>query len=252
MGKKNELVEQGEALPAFYSDMAADANIGFENVTAKDVAIPYLKILQALSPELRGQTKVPGAEEGLVMNTVTSQFMREFRVVPCAFKKSYVEWTPREQGGGLVTEHADDQILAKTKKNERGQDMLANGNLIVTTAYHYVLVLGESGFERAVIAMSSTQLKKSRRWLGQMMGLQIKVGDKSFTPPPFSHSYHVTTGMETKDANSWFGWIINEPKLIENKELYEMAKKFGQDVTAGMVKVGTPPADGEASEEVPY
>lgn len=249
---KKEIAVKEESLPAFYNDMAADANMGFENVTAKDVAIPYLKILQALSPELRGQTKVPGAEEGLVMNTVTSQFMREFRVVPCAFKKSYVEWTPREQGGGLVMEHADDQILTKTTKNERGQDVLANGNLIVTTAYHYVLILSEGGFERAVMAMSSTQLKKSRRWLGQMMALQVKVGDKSFTPPPFSHSYHVTTGMETKDTNSWFGWIINEPKLIEEKALYEAAKKFGQDVTAGTVKVSAPPVDGEASEEMPY
>lgn len=255
MSKKNEVAVQQPNLPvAFADDMMADAGLGFENVSANDVAIPYLKILQALSPELRGQTKVPGAEEGLIMNTVTTQLMKEFRVIPCAFKKSYVEWTPREAGGGLVKEHADESILASTKKNERNQDVLPNGNLIVTTAYHYVLVLTEGGFERAVMAMSSTQLKKSRRWLGQMMSLQIKVGDKSFTPPPFSHSYHVATGMETKDSNSWFGWIINDPVLVNDKNLYETAKKFGQDVSAGLVKVTAPPQEGVvgADSEVPY
>lgn len=255
MSKKNEVAVQQPNLPvAFADDMMADAGLGFENVSANDVAIPYLKILQALSPELRGQTKVPGAEEGLIMNTVTTQLMKEFRVIPCAFKKAYVEWTPREAGGGLVKEHADESILASTKKNERNQDVLPNGNLIVTTAYHYVLVLTEGGFERAVMAMSSTQLKKSRRWLGQMMSLQIKVGDKSFTPPPFSHSYHVATGMETKDSNSWFGWIINDPVLVNDKNLYETAKKFGQDVSAGLVKVTAPPQEGvvDADSEVPY
>jgi hypothetical protein len=255
MSKKNEVAVKQESLPvAFAADMAADAGMGFENVTAKDVAIPYLKILQALSPELRGATKVPGAEEGLVINTVTGQLMKEFRVVPCAFKKSYVEWTPREAGGGLVREHLDENILNQTKKNERGQDVLPNGNLIVTTAYHYVLVVSEGGFERALIAMSSTQLKKSRRWLGQMMSLQVKVGDKTFTPPPFSHSYHVATGMETKDTNSWYGWIINDPSMIEDRSLYDAAKKFGADVSAGLVKVSEPPADGHASgaDDVPY
>jgi hypothetical protein len=255
MSKKNEVaVKEEQPLVAFADDMMADAGLGFENVSANDVAIPYLKILQALSPELRGVTKVAGAEEGLIINTVTGQLMKEGRVIPCAFKKSYVEWTPREAGGGLVKEHTDEKILEKTKKNERGQDVLPNGNLIVTTAYHYVMVVSDGGFERALLAMSSTQLKKSRRWLGQMMSLQVKMGDRSFTPPPFSHSYHVGTGMETKDTNSWYGWLINDPVMITDKGLYEAAKKFGSDVTAGLVKVSEPPAEGAPTGEadVPY
>jgi hypothetical protein len=256
MVKKTEVaVVQPGALVAFADDMMADAGLGFENVSANDVAIPYLKVLQALSPELRGVTKIAGAEEGLIINTVTGVLMKEVRVIPCAFKKSYVEWTPREAGGGLVKEWTDEKILEKTKKNERNQDVLANGNLIVTTAYHYVLVLSEGGFERALIAMSSTQLKKSRRWLGQMMALQVKVGDKSFTPPPFSHSYHLGSGMETKDANSWYGWLINDPTMVQDRNVYEAAKKFGQDVTAGLVKVAEPPADAPTTageEDVPY
>lgn len=255
MSKKEVAVAASTQLAAFADDMMADAGLGFENVSANDVAIPYLKVLQALSPELRGVTKIAGAEEGLIINTVTGQLMKEARIIPCAFKKSYVEWTPREAGGGLVKEHTDEKILEKTKKNERNQDVLPNGNLIVTTAYHYVLVLADGGFERALIAMSSTQLKKSRRWLGQMMALQVKVGDKSFTPPPFSHSYHVGTGMETKDANSWYGWLINDPTMVQDRNIYEAAKKFGADVTAGLVKVAEPPADAPTTpgdDDVPY
>lgn len=253
MSKTDVVKKEAAGLPAVAMDFAADAMMGFENVTAKDVAIPYLKILQALSPELRGVTKVPGAEEGMVMNTVTNQMMSNFRVIPCAFRKSYVEWTPREAGGGLVREHDDDSILSQTKKNERGQDVLPNGNLIVTTAYHYVLVVTESGVERAVMAMSSTQLKKSRRWLGQQMAIQVKVGDKTFTPPPFSHTYHVATSMETKDTNSWFGWVINDPQMVTDKDLYETAKKFGNDVLAGLVKISEPPVEGQVhAEDTPY
>ena len=50
--EKGEVTEKkatGVAVPSFFED---DAGAGFEHVTAEDLTVPRLKILQALSPEV--------------------------------------------------------------------------------------------------------------------------------------------------------------------------------------------------------
>ena len=51
---KSQVVEKKEAgLPAnLISEMATDSGLGLTNVTADDMQIPFLRILQALSPQL--------------------------------------------------------------------------------------------------------------------------------------------------------------------------------------------------------
>ena len=42
--------------------------------------------------------------------------------------------------------------------------------------------------------------------------------------------------------------------MVQDRGIYDAAKKFGQDVTAGLVKVAEPPADAPAAgeDDVPY
>ena len=51
---KAQVVNKKEAgLPAnLISEMATDSGLGLSNVTADDMQIPFLRILQALSPQL--------------------------------------------------------------------------------------------------------------------------------------------------------------------------------------------------------
>lgn len=240
----NELEVKNENLPVaadMMNDLLADSqvNTGFETVGKDDIAIPFISILQALSPQLRGETKIKGAEEGDFFHTVAGRaFKGPVKIIPCAYQKSFVEWVPREQGGGLVAQHDSEEILKQTKKNEKNQDVLPNGNHIVTTAYHYCLLVNDNEtFERVVLSMTSTQLKKSRRWLSQAMGIMIDIGNgKKIRPPMFSHTYEATTVIETKDKKSWYGWTIGSPSMIKQADLYKAAKQFHDEVTKGLVK----------------
>ena len=236
---------QDDLSMALFND--SQTGSGFEGMTAKDVALPFIHLLQALSPQLRGASKVEGAAEGKFLNSVNQEVIPSpFQFVPVAFKKANVEWKPLR--GGYVQEHLSDDILAKTKKNEKGQDILENGNLIAPTAYHFGLLLRPDGtFSRALIALTSTQLKKSRRWNQQMMALQLKTQDgKLFTPPTFSHSYSVKSVEETKDQNTWQGWDFSSPKLITDPQVYKEAKRFHADCLAGLVQVTSPGENAEA------
>ena len=53
----------------------ADADKGSQNMTQDDLALPFLKVLGQLSPEInkRDGKYVEGAEPGMILNTVTNE-----------------------------------------------------------------------------------------------------------------------------------------------------------------------------------
>ena len=124
--------EVGEAIDLFQ----ADSGVGLENVEAGDMAIPFIALLQALSPQVKKKT-LEGAEDGMFMNTVTSKLYEKLHVIPCAFSKAWVEWVPREKGGGFVAQHTTDELMLQTTRDDKKRDILPNGNSLVQTAYHY-------------------------------------------------------------------------------------------------------------------
>jgi hypothetical protein len=238
--------EKSTALALSMEDMGADAGGGFEGVTAKDVTVPYLAILQSGSPQVKkgDPAQIPGAAEGDIFNTASKEVYKEgLRLIPCAFQKRYVEWVDRDQGGGFVASHADEAILSQTTKDDKGKARLANGNVIVTTAYHYVLVLRPDGsFYPAIMAMASTQLKKSRDWIGLMQGLKIKTSRGPVTPATYSHSYKCGTTTQKNNFGTWQGWDLSAPAMLESNDLYAVAKAFSQSVNEGTVKAADPVA----------
>jgi hypothetical protein len=73
--------------------------------------IPSIKIIQSLSPErLSDDDKyISGAQEGMLFHSETRQLWDGkdgLTVVPLEVRKSYVEWIPRNQGGGFVASYA--------------------------------------------------------------------------------------------------------------------------------------------------
>lgn len=253
----NDIVAQENKLPIaadYLDELAQDSGKGFDGVTSADIAIPYYSILQAMSPQVkRGPSQIIGAEEGDIFNTVTQEFAKGdagIIVIPCVFQKCWVEWTPRDSGGGFIQQHQSDEIMKQTTKDAKNNNVLPNGNHIVETAYHYVIRVHEEGsLERAIISMTSTQLKSSRRWMATQMGLQINVNGRMINPPPYSHQYVLTTTMLQKDSNTWAGWNIGKATMITNGDVYRAAKKFADDIRQGLVKVSAPEPEHTGSND---
>jgi hypothetical protein len=220
-------------------DFSVDAGAGLENITQEDLVIPRLKLAQALSPQVQKHegTFIEGINVGDIFNTVSNEFWsgeKGITVVPVAYKRVFLEWGP-ERGGGLIATYDDPAILQQCTKNDRYQDILPNGNQIQTTANHYVTQLTELSFTPVMIAMTGTQLKKSKRWNSMMASLKIKGSDgKLFTPATFSHKYKLTAVPESNDSGSWYGWNVTNLGLLEDKDvdIYNSAKEFGTTVNA--------------------
>ena len=236
-----------------------DAGKGLSNLGSDDLSIPFLLILQDTNDEVkkRHAKYIEGAESGMMFNTLTKQLYdgeQGLQVVPCAYKRELIEWMDRGKGTGApVNFHTiSSNILSQTTRDDQNKDRLNNGNYIEDTANHFVLILNKDGtYDQALIAMSRTQRKISKRWNSLMLGLKLKGKNGMFNPPSYSHVYKLTSFADSNDQGTWFGWEVNRVGPVESQELYETAKNFAESVDKGEVKVKHEEESMDA-EQTPY
>ena len=218
----------------------ADANQGTQNISQEDLALPFLKILGQLSPEVnkRDGKYVEGAEPGKIINTVTNALYDTINVIPVFYKRQYIEWQDRGttgSGAPVAIHDANSDIVNQTTRGKDYKDRLPNGNYLDNTASHFVLTVGDNP-STALISMKSTQLKVSRKWNSMMMGIKMQGKNGLFTPPTYSHIYKLSTTQMSNDKGTWFGWDVSKVGPVENADLYGTAKTFAESVGKGEVQ----------------
>lgn len=235
-------------------ELRADAGRGMQNMTANDLAMPIIRVLQSNSPQCKRSegAYIAGAVDGTLFNNVTNEIFDGalgIKVVPIFWEKVYLEWKPNR--GGFAGLHPVDTPLkdqATMKADEQGKMLLTlpNGNTLSETNQHYVFVIKEDGsFEPAVISMSSSQLKTSRIWGSLMKKVFVTddkgalVMDRSGAPIPtasFYATYKLTTKVTTRDKNSWYVFSV-EPAGKTPATIYRLAREFETAVSSGKVTV---------------
>jgi hypothetical protein len=220
----------------------ADANAGSQNITQDDLALPFLKVLGQLSPEVnkRNGKYVEGAEPGMILNTVSNEIYdgsKGIEVLPVFYKRQLVEWQDRgeSKGAPVAIHEATSDIMSKTTRDKSYKDRLPNGNYIENTANHFVVLLGQTP-TTALISMKATQLKISRKWNSMMMGIKMQGAKGLFTPPTYSHIYRLKTVQMSNDKGTWFGWDVAKVGPVTDKSVYEIAKNFAERVGKGEVE----------------
>jgi hypothetical protein len=245
-------------------DFAADQGMGMEGADKSSFAIPFISMLQGLSPQIE---TVDGAKPGLFINNITNELAKELLVVPCAYQRRYIRWAPRSAGGGYKGELSP--IDVETGKvpgltmvngvylmdvpagvtnpfDAKGAPLYDH---LADTRNHFILVQSAEGnWQPALLSLSSTQIKKSKRWMSRIQGIEMRDAQgRVFNPPSFSHIYRMKAVKESNDKGEWWGIDINMERAVDNAELYTKAKKFHSDVIAGAVEVSTPPAASDAT-----
>ena len=234
----NQVAEKKEGALATVN-FEADAYQGAQNISQEDLALPFLKVLGQLSPEVnkRDAKHVEGAEPGKIINTVTNELFDEIQIVPCHYKRQYIEWQDRgtSTGAPVAIHEADSDIISQTSRGKDYKDRLPNGNYLDNTAQHFVLAVGKTP-QTALISMKGTQLKVSRKWNSMMMGIKMQGKNGLFTPPTYSHIYNLKTVQMSNDKGTWFGWDVTKVGPVTDKNIYDMAKNFATSVGKGEVQ----------------
>lgn len=192
------------------------AGSGFENQTSDDYAIPFLNILQALSPQLQPDAGNDHLKQGMVFNSVTGDYFAGkdgIVFIPATTQHEFIEFKPREAGGGFVGRHAIDSAVvsaAKAASTEFGNYTTPEGNeLIETYAVYGVQVLPDGSTMMAVLAFSGSKIKKYKAWQTKAKTIQIALPDGRRIPAPlWAHRYRLKTVSEKNSKGQFYNWDI--------------------------------------------
>lgn len=247
-------VKAGGALALL--NFEADAGAGLEGADKDSFAVPFLVMLQGLSPQVQ-EGLVEGAKAGMMINTITNEMSTSIDVVPCAFKRTFLRWTPRDEGGGFKGEYSPAIVegfikdgLAKEVIDEKGgRHLMYDGDELKDTRVHYVLMLTDNGPKPIILSMSSTQIKHSRKWLTRIGDIKLpRANGEKYTPASYSHVYKLRSVKESNNKGTWYGFDINIVGPVTEPAVYEHAKKFHEQFVKGSVKANFEQTGGAADD----
>jgi hypothetical protein len=233
--KSQEVAEAPESSMVVAGERpGSGAGRGSENVTAQDLTIPRVDVLQALSPQIKKNDPeyIEGAEQGDIFNTVTGDlYGGQIYFIPCYYRKEWVIWKLRKEGGGLVAV-CDTQVEAAETMKQMGLD--ESKHEVVDTAQHFGLVVRDDGqVDEAVLSLSKTKMKVSRRinTMARMAG-----GDT------FESIYKIESVEDSNDQGDF--WNLKVSRLgWASEELYQRAEKLYDAVAEGRKDVAREEAE---------
>lgn len=237
MSKKPEttaMATQISGVQESMPDWLKKGNAGSEDVTAKDMVLPRVDVIQALSPQIKKSDPafIPGAEQGKLFNTVTGEIYGDsVTFIPVMFRKEYVVWKLRKAGGGFCG-----AFKSEAEANEAVVSMVNPADYeAVESHQHFAILLTEHGPEEAVFSMTKSKLKVSRA-LNTLV--QIAGVDR------FAKAYRLDAVEATSDKGDF--WSLKaHPAGFVSQDLY----KRGQDLY-DMIKEGAADVDRNSGETV--
>ena len=204
--------------------------MGTENLD-EGSAMPFIRILQDLSPQLKPNKDeyVEGSKAGdLFFNKTKALLDNPVAMIPVYTTALYTEWVPRSKGGGFVGSHPLSVVgnPLYEKGRERQYDEWLGDNELRYTSYWFVLINVNGVWEEAMIPFTSSQLKVSRKLTSDINRFRYEA-DTSIVPPLFAQKWELSTVMETsKNNDDYWNFEIKSPSVLDfesDEDLLELA-----------------------------
>jgi hypothetical protein len=224
---------------------------------SSEMQIPFVRVAQSLSPQLNKKKPeyIEGLSNGDAYNNLTNQMWSGetgLLVIPCFQTTKYLEFVPRESGGGFRGEiAASDPVLQRTSRNG-SKEILPSGNELVKADQHFCLIVDEEGMTQpVVIDMKSTQLKVSRRWKTNinMQKMKNPKTGEIIIPPVYATMWRLTTSEESNDKGDFYNWSVERVGIVEDRNLRLEAKNFRESIMRGAVKAQSENSSGSQSHD---
>ena len=257
-------IQKKQDTPLAIIDYGDDAGAGYENQSAADMAMQFVNVLQKMSPQLEESDGlfIEGAKEGDLYNTVTNELLPQgTEFIPGITEHVYVEWIPRDEGGGFVARHAmDSPLVVKAKANYKfGEWKTDGGNDLIETFYIYgVLVMDGGQLIPAVIAFAKTKIKVYKGWNTKIRAFQVILEDgRRQTPPLFAHRVALGSVNDSNPKGKFknlslapAGGSLTNSLITQDDARYLAARKVRDMVKGGTAKVDFDQQNGPAGEVV--
>ncbi len=230
MGKSKAQVAKEEAAKeaAKLEFLEAQSGVGFEGIGAEDFQIPFLRILQPLSPQVDEDADeyVSGAKSGMFANTVNNRlYGTTINVIPLMYKKIWLEWAPHR--GGLVGRHEPGSIPVNKDKFSSWKAVSDSEEPNDIAEHHVFYVIAAEHPEEGpmVFSLWSSGIKHARNWNTQIMMTKLPSGNRA---PFFSSVWKLETVRNKNDAGIWYQ--IGERKSMIERVRFITQEEYSQIV----------------------
>jgi hypothetical protein len=200
-------------------DITTVAGQGTENLDSGSSALPFIRILQDLSPQLKSQKEeyVEGSKSGDLFFAKTQSIIDQpAEIIPCYTKSIYTEWVPRSKGGGFKGNHPLTIVSnpAYEKGRERQYDEWLGENELKFTTYWFVMLKVNDNWEQAVIPFTSSQLRVSRKLTSDIN--RFRYDGMDVQPPLYAQAWQLKSVLETsKNGDDYFNFEFIEPRVLD-------------------------------------
>lgn len=241
---------------------------GFEHMTQADFKVPFVNVLQAKSPQAEeGNPKqIAGAKAGTLINSVTQQMFdgkTGIVVIPVHSIHQFLEWIPRDDGGGLVNvfDWQAPEVLAAKKAaggKKFGKIKIGDNNDLVESFNVFALLEFEDQRVPIVLPFSSSQIAPYQMWMTSAKS-QTKMGEDNVRRPRalWSHRYRITTSFQQNKKGTWFKMAVSfeggdaeKARIAEDDPITQEAKDFRSLLLSGAVQANFDSAQRDEAETV--
>lgn len=214
MGKFNTgKGEKQVMLPKFNEK---DTMEGFEDITQETMAIPFIRILQRLSPQLDKQKPeyIEDAEEGYFFNTVTKHiYGTSLSCIVLKFEHIYIEWRPDR--GGFVGWHTPENAERLSVDMTFGKWKTKEGNLLQESYVYMLLIEGHEEESIVVLPLASSMIKTAREW-NRLMATHIMSNGKKAMP--YYLTWNLQTEYRSNEKGNWYVPRVSFVHYINDKQ----------------------------------
>lgn len=201
----------------------ADAKKFREGIDKGAASLPFLGILQGLSPQVQRGTPgyVEGAAPGRIFNSVTKELYDSVDVSVLRMTHTYCWWVKREEGGGFKGEEPsspalDEEFQELWKRRDEKNRCITKDGLEMTDHRNFIVTLFRTPPKTnipVVISMTKSQLREARNWIYNLIADSVQNNLQS-------EIWTLSTTLVKRKENSWYVWQVRHKERHHVAALY--------------------------------
>jgi hypothetical protein len=224
----SEIITTKANMPAIYSGADDD----FKDMRQRDMIMPNLRLMQALSPLVTEDAAKSGDFADVSTKTVIIPKESKKFVVPLIFWLEWIEWNPNRKAAKdqRILNRSNDPSSELAKVAERWETIKVDGKdrARVTEYYNFIVAMANEmdGFtdfsQLYVLNFSKTGHRTGKMWLNKLKNSKIRFEDGVVKAPIWYNQWELYSILETKDTDKFYTPQIGSSKatpVIAHDEL---------------------------------
>jgi len=208
MEEKDLIIPGKEVLDLFNKHKKESS--GFEGLTQDAFKMPFIKILEDLSPEVKhGAFRVEGARPGMFFNTATHEISEKIQVIVLKVKHSLLAWAPKRAGfRGEFEISQEKSIVVSTEKN--GFIKYDKDNNLIQDTLTFFLLNANDMQALAAMPLAVTRFKDGQAFNSRLLYLKC---NGEYVGVTWAAVWELGLVEKTNDQGTW-NILGNTPEFI--------------------------------------